>query len=325
MRLSVLSLGVVCAVLVAPGLREPGMEGRVEGGAGGGLSVLEIPMVFAMEGQQTQQVPPSGHSGYYTPVQPQTYQRKCGTIATDVCPTNVAIPPGATGEQVYAMAGQAEQQGRKGDALAYLLKSAEMGFARAQSAVGIDYANGKGLPHDAGKAVYYLGLAAAQGNRGAEAKLGEILEDGSGVARDEARAIELFRAAAAQHDGDAEFALGVDYEFGRGVAHNRATAIQYLRQSSADGKDTTGSDLAALLAKAPATQQFHDFGEIGAYAHPRTELKPGACGPMPTFTGLMNRYGFTDATMYCQAHPNCPWASAYNANNISHCGGIPNI
>jgi hypothetical protein len=290
---------------------------RSAGGSGVELPGIEIPIRFDM--------PVNGQTGYYRPVAPQTYQRKCGTIATDVCPTDIAVPPGATGEQLYEMAAQAEQQGRKGDALAYLLKSADKGYVRAQSAVGIDYADGKGLPRDAQKAVHYLELAAAQGSRGAEAKLGEILEDGNGVPRDEERAITLFRASAAQHDSDAEFALGVDYEFGRGVPHNRALAIQYLRQSSVDGHDTYGSELAALLAKAPASRQFHDFGEIGAYAHPPTQMKPGACGPMPTFTGLVNRYGFTDATAYCQGHPNCPWASAYNPNNISHCGGIPNI
>jgi hypothetical protein len=255
-----------------------------------------------------QQQAPVQRQGYYQPVQPQPYQRKCGTIATDVCPTDVVIPEGATGEQLYQMAAQAEQQHRKGDALAYLLKSAEKGYARAQSAVGIDYADGKGLPHDSQKAVYYLGLAAAQGNRGAQAKLGEIYDHGDGVAVDKGKALQYYKAAAEQHDTNAEFALGVHYEFGDGVAHNRALAIQYLRRSSADGHDTYGSDLADVLAKAPASRQFHSFEEISAYLHPPRTVKGGVgCEGVPTFTGVMNRWGFNPQAMYCSAHPGCPW------------------
>ncbi len=256
------------------------------------LQLLLTAMVATMFAQQTQQVPPSGSVGTRTPVAPSPYQRPCGTVATDVCKVAVTIPRGATREQVYQMAAKAEQQGRKGEALSYLEKSAEMGYVRAQAAVGIDYANGKGEPRDPRKAVYWLGLAAAQGSRGAQDKLGALYENGDGLPRDQVKALRYYQDAAAQHDSDAEFALGVDYEFGRGLEHNRAKAIQYLRQSSVDGKDTDGADLANVLAKAPASLQFRSFDEIGAYLHPKSTVQSGeACNGVPTFTGATNRWG----------------------------------
>jgi hypothetical protein len=263
---------------------------------------------FPLEAQQMQQAPPSGSVGNRIPVAPQPYQRACGTVATDVCKVPVTIPPGATGEQVYQMAAKAEQQGRKGEALSYLEKSAEMGYVRAQAAVGIDYANGKGEPHDPQKAVYWLGLAAKQGSRGAQDKLGAIYEDGDGVPKDQAKALQYYHLAAAQHDTDAEFALGIDYEFGRGVEHDRAKAIQYLRQSSVDGKDADGTELANVLAAAPASMHFHNFDEITAYLHPKPAMRSGgACGGVPTFTGAFNRWGVNPMVLYCSNNPGCPW------------------
>jgi hypothetical protein len=242
-------------------------------------------------------------------------------VATDVCKVPVTIPPGATGEQVYQMAARAEQAGRKGEALSYLEKSAEMGYVRAQAAVSIDYANGKGGPRDPQKAVYWLGLAAQQGSRGAQDKLGAIYENGEGVPRDQAKALEYYQLAAAQHDTDAEFALGIDYEFGRGVEHNRAKAIQYLRQSSVDGKDADGAELAKVLAAAPASTQFHSFEEITAYLHPRQAVRAGACGGIPTFTGTSNRWGVNFMVLYCTSHPGCPWQNNFDPSGPStfHC------
>ncbi len=284
------------------------------------LVILFFSPVLA--GFQPQQVPPSGSNGRYVPVAPKPYQRACGTVATDVCKVPVTIPPGATGEQVYQMAAQAEQQGHRGEALSYLEKSAEMGYVRAQAAIGIDYANGRGEPRDAQKAVYWLSLAAKQGSRGAQDKLGAIYENGDGVEKDQAKALQFYELAAAQHDSDAEFALGIDYEFGRGVAHNRAKAIEYLRQSSVDGKDGDGTELANVLAGAPAATQFHNFEEISAYLQPKTAARSGgACGGVPTFTGTSNRWGVNFMLLYCKDHPGCPWRNNDPTGAMTmHCG-----
>jgi len=105
--------------------------------------------------------------------------------------------------------------------------------------------------------------------------------------------------------------LGLDYEFGLGVEHNRSKAIQYLRQSSVDGKDTDGSDLANVLSRAPASRHFHNFDEISAYLHPKSTVKGGTnCQGVATFTGVVNSFGFNPQRMYCDRHPGCPWQNS---------------
>jgi hypothetical protein len=286
-----------------------GGRGSHESTAAASLPPLTIPIRFEMPAVRAASVAPGkgGQTGYQ-PVAPIPYKRKCGTIATDVCPTDIAVPPGASGEQLFQMAAQAEQQGRKSDALSYLLKSADKGYVRAQAAVGIDYADGKGLPRDMQKAVQYLELAAAQGSRGAEAKLGEIYENGDGVAADQTRALEYYRSSAAQHDTNAEFALGVAYEFGNGVAHDRALAIQYLRQSSVDGHDTNGTELANALAKVPASRRFQSFNELFAYLHPPAPPRSGGqCGGTPTLFAGFSRWGTSQIISYCTNRSGCPY------------------
>jgi hypothetical protein len=236
---------------------------------------------------------PQQRPGYYTPVQPQPYQRKCGTIATDVCPSDVSVPAGATGEQLYTLAQHAEKAGRKSDAEGYLIKSAEMGYVRAEAALGLQYADGRGMPHDDAKALQYLNAAAKQGSAGAESKLGDMYDKGEGVARDPAAALRYYQAAAQQHNSSAEFNLGLKYEFGDGVAHNRATAIQYLRRASVDGHEDSMAQLADALAKAPASKEFHSLDDISAYLHPAVHMKAGACGAVPTLSPILNGQGFS--------------------------------
>jgi len=265
---------------------------------------------------------PQQRPGYYTPVQPQPYQRKCGTIATDVCPSDVSVPAGATGEQLYTLAQQAEKAGRKSDAEGYLIKSAEMGYVRAEAALGLQYADGRGMPHDDAKALQYLNAAAKQGSAGAEAKLGDMYDKGEGVTRDPAAALRYYQAAAQQHNSSAEFNLGLKYEFGDGVAHNRATAIQYLRRASVDGHEDSMAQLADALAKAPASKAFHSLDDISAYLHPAVHMKAGACGPVPTLSPILNGQGFSQVTVYCRSHLGCPYKNQY-VQGLQYCYSPP--
>jgi TPR repeat protein len=241
--------------------------------------------------------------GYYKPVTPVPYQRKCGTVSTDICAVPVTIPPGATGAQVYQMMKDAANSGRTGEALSYLEKSAELGYPPAEGALGVDYLRGIGEQANTEKGVYWLNLAAQHGERGAQELLGECFENGSdNVRRDEARAIAFYKQAAAQHQSLAEYRLGMDYEIGRGVAHNRATAIEYLRRASADGQQQAGVT-ANFLARA-GSAQYHSVGEIDAAMNP----------PAPTG----NRAGATNCfpqqlnetwRPYCARNPGCTYNS----------------
>ena len=94
-------------------------------------------------------------SGYYAPVQPQTYKRACGTVATDVCEVPVTIPPNATGEQLYQMAKRADAAGRRGEGLSYLKASAERGYAMAEGVLGNALLTGRGASRSAPASLAY--------------------------------------------------------------------------------------------------------------------------------------------------------------------------
>ena len=283
----------------------PGAVPRVEDSvvARGELPGIQMPIEFAMVSPAGEQngvnYPPTQQQqgGYYQPQQ----QYGVGRV-------QVSIPPGATAEQVFQMAGTANANGQRAQALAYLEKSAEMGYPKAEWSIGIDYLKGIGERMNTQQAVHWLSLSADAGYRAGQYQMGDLYERGEGVPRDQARAIQMYKLAAAQHSADAEFALGLDYEFGTGLAHNRALAIQYLRESSKDGTNTIGAELANDLAKAPASMQFSSLDDIGAYLHPVRKLKPGECPYFQTVT--TGPYAQAQIYQFCRAHPGCPETSA---------------
>ena len=76
--------------------------------------------------------------------------------------------------------------------------SAEQDIARAQNALGIMYADGRGVPQDAAEAVRWFRLAAEQGNANAQANLG--LRYGSRRAAGHVSDMWLNLAAATGHE-----------------------------------------------------------------------------------------------------------------------------
>jgi len=257
------------------------------------------------------------NGGYYKPVTPVPYQRKCGTVSTDICAVPVTIPPGATGAQVYQMMKEAANSGRNGEALSYLEKAAELGYPPAEGALGVDYLRGIGEQANTEKGVSWLSLSAQHGDRGAQEMLGECFENGSdNVQRDEARAIALFTQAASQHQSLAEYRLGIDYEIGRGVAHNRATAIEYLRRASADGQQQAGVT-ANFLARA-GSAQYHSIGEIDTAMNPAPKQQPVANSCPPISFGLRR----DAAKRYCDCHPGCP-VNMYGGGSNLVCDSHP--
>ncbi len=253
------------------------------------------------------------NGGYYRPVQPIPYQRKCGTISTDVCEVPVNVPPGASGEQLYQMYKQAQAANRKGEALGYLHQSAEMGYALGEGAYGYALLTGEGAMFDPQNGVAWLEKSAAQGNRGAQVGLAITYEDGqNGIPRDQAKAVDYLKEAAAQHQSEAEYRLGVDYEVGRGVTRDRALAIQWLRRAAADGAPNA-SATATVLAKS-ATPRFSSVDELNSYVFPApapVHLADGACGAIPvlnTTTREVNGFVINQKGVWCAFHARgCPY------------------
>jgi hypothetical protein len=248
----------------------------------------------------------AAQDGYRIPVQSQPYQRKCGTIATDVCKVPVTIPPGATGEQVYQMAKRSEANHNLGEALSYLEKSAELGYATSQGIIGMDYLNGSAEPKDPQKGIYWLDLAAKQGSRGAQAQLGVCYEDGVGVHPDQAKAIAYLKAAAAQHQFLAEHRLGLDYEFARGVPHNRPLAISLLHRATADGAQAVAGNTANFLSRTTVAQ-FHDAPQLDAAMAPPPPppAEAGSCPVLSVYAAGPTAQA--QINYFCLKHPGCPY------------------
>lgn len=123
----------------------------------------------------------------------------------------------------------------------WLLKSAEQGYAPAQSAIGMMYLDNGG---DYGKADMWLRRAAVQGDAEAQFWLGAAYEQGHVGSPDYAEALNWVRKAADQGHPDAEYLLGQMYEDGEGVAQNYATAAKWYRRAAAHVPNLGGAGMA---------------------------------------------------------------------------------
>ena len=84
-----------------------------------------------------------------------------------------------------------------------LTRCVEQGHAGAQSALGLKYASGAGVPEDDVEAVRWYRLAAEQGHAEAQWLLGLMYGDGDGVPGDDVLAYMWFDVSAAQGHGSA--------------------------------------------------------------------------------------------------------------------------
>ena len=234
------------------------------------------------------------------------YQQQvpCGGFGTPPCPPGGAVtaaPRERDGEYYFNQAKYLDGQRRHAEALPLLMKSAEMGYEKAEYALGMDYKNGNGVPQDTKKAEYWLGLAAGQGSVTSQNEMGQL---------DPAKKIYYLQMAAAKHDPQAEYNLGMDYEFGLGVPHDRAKAMQYLREASRYGGNRDGDEIAAILAKAAPAKRFASQGQLEGMMPPApfnaVTYRPQGC---PAWYD--SHYSGSKASevsysrTFCLAHPNC--------------------
>jgi uncharacterized protein len=123
----------------------------------------------------------------------------------------------------------------------WLLKSAEQGYAPAQSAIGMMYLDNGG---DYGKMDMWLRRAAVQGDAEAQFWLGAAYEQGRIGSPDYAEALNWIRKAADQGHPDAEYLLGQMYEDGEGVPQNYTTAAKWYRRAAEHVPDLGGAEVA---------------------------------------------------------------------------------
>jgi len=104
------------------------------------------------------------------------------TAATPAPDTEPKKRPPTTDEQL-ANAEHAINDKRYADASAILRPLAEAGNAVAEERIGDLYAEGRGVPRDAGAAEHWYEQAGLQGATNAQLKLGSMYANGNGIAR----------------------------------------------------------------------------------------------------------------------------------------------
>ena len=121
------------------------------------------------------------------------------------------------------------------EAVRWMRKAAEQGFADAQDQLGLLYVQGQGVPKDMTEAIKWIRLAAEQGHTEAQGRLGACYAAGDGVRQDMAEAIRWTRKAAEQGLAEAQFTLGLYYVRGEGVRKNFTEAVKWFRLGAAQG------------------------------------------------------------------------------------------
>ncbi|MGR6861337.1 J domain-containing protein [uncultured Aliivibrio sp.] len=95
-----------------------------------------------------------------------------------------------------------------------LEEKAELGNARAQLKLAMEYESGTNRPTNIDHAIQWYKQAAIQDNTTAQFNLGQIYKNGYGVAQDSKQAIYWFTRAATQNNPPSQFYLGEIYEYG---------------------------------------------------------------------------------------------------------------
>ncbi len=163
------------------------------------------------------------------------------------------------------------------------LRSAQKGFADAQSQVALDWYYGRGTSVDYGEAFEWAKKAAAQNDAAGQRLLGVMYAQGQGVTQDAAQALAWFEKAAAQGDAYAQLDLGTIYTTGEGVLPDYVEAYRWLSLASAQGLEQAKASLAALAPKMTAEQiaQAQALAAGGPTAAPAAGAAPQSAPASP--------------------------------------------
>jgi len=147
----------------------------------------------------------------------------------------------------YADARAALELGDYQTAYAEFLRLAQAGDANAQTALGLLYDEGRGVPKDPSAAVAWYQKAAETGNPQAQLNLGLHYERAEGVGQDYGFAIRWYRKAAEQGYAPAEVALGTMYYRGLGLPEDKSKANVWFKRAAEQGNASAQQNLANAL------------------------------------------------------------------------------
>lgn len=117
-------------------------------------------------------------------------------------------------------------------AVIWLRKSAEQGYAPAQCSLGNHYWTGEGINQNFEQAVLWYRKAAEQGNETAQFNLGVCYANGQGVTRSDYFALTWYKKAAEQGYKNAEHSLGKAYYYGKGTTENKRLAFEWFTNAA---------------------------------------------------------------------------------------------
>jgi len=109
-----------------------------------------------------------------------------------------------------------------------LQRRAQLGDAEAQTALGLAYRDGDGVPADDWKAAEWFRKAADQGNPVAQNALGVLYHIGHGVPKDLAQAFQWYKKSAEQKYPPGVFNTAISYYNGDGVPVDMVTAYAWM-------------------------------------------------------------------------------------------------
>jgi len=141
------------------------------------------------------------------------------------------------------------------EAVKWVRKAAEQGFARAQYDLGLMYQFGRGVERSYEKAVEWYLKAAEQGDADAQYHLGGMYELGDGVEQSYEKAVEWYLKAAEQGLAMAQNNLGVMYEKGHGVEQSYEKAVEWFLKAVEQGLARAQCNLGTMYHNGTGVEQ----------------------------------------------------------------------
>jgi TPR repeat protein len=142
-------------------------------------------------------------------------------------------------------------------------RAADLGHAKAQVNLGVQYERGDGVRRDYAEAVRWYRTAAAQGDAMGQNHLGTMYRNGKGVPQDYTEAARWYRQSAAQGYVEAQYNLGYMYEFGLGVPKDRGQAVAWYKKAGDQGYAEAAA--AARWLRDPTNVSFRTPQERNEY------------------------------------------------------------
>ena len=173
---------------------------------------------------------------------------------------------------LFANYKEALQKGDYAGALKEVRPLAQKGDAKAQSFLGVMYAQGRGVKQNSVEAEKWIRKAAEQGLSDAQCNLAVIYAKGQGVPKNNAEAMKWFRKSSDQGYAKAQYGLGIMYFQGLGVPKNLVKAYMWWYLAGSQGNQDAAKAMNVIKGEmTPA--QISEATKLASKWKPKKEMK----------------------------------------------------